>query len=84
MSFASALHSPGSTVINADSAKAMHSGSEKQLPVGLSPGRVTEIRSKKLCELRELQKLLEDNILTAAEFAEQKEVVLNSLRKLTH
>lgn len=87
VSFASALRSPGtnanasSVVINAESPK---NASEKPLQIGLSPGRVTEIRSKKLRELRELQQLLEDNILSTAEFTEQKELVLNSLRKLTH
>lgn len=51
---------------------------------GLSPGKVCELRSKKMQELRELQQLLEHNILTDAEFTEQKSLVLNSLRKLTH
>lgn len=52
--------------------------------VGLSPGRVTELRGKKLNELRELQQLLEQNILSTEEFLEQKSLVLDSLRKLTH
>ena len=52
--------------------------------VVLSPGRVTELRSKKLQELRELQCLRDENILTEEEFAEQKGLVLASLRKLTH
>ena len=50
----------------------------------LSPGKVTELRSKKLQELRELQCLRDQNILTEEEFAEQKGLVLASLRKLTH
>ena len=50
----------------------------------LSPGRITDLRMKKLHELRELQGLLEQNVLTQEEFAEQKRLVLNSLRKLTH
>ena len=49
--------------------------------VGISPGKVTELRMKKLRELRELQELLEQTI---QEFVEQKQLVLNSLRKLTH
>jgi len=53
-------------------------------PSGLSPGRVCELRSKKMQKLRELQQLLEQNILTDAEFAEQKSLFLNSLRKLSH
>ena len=51
--------------------------------VGLSPGRVTELRGKELNELRELQQLLEQNILSTEEFLEQKSLVLDSLRKLT-
>ena len=51
---------------------------------GISPGRITDLRMKKLHELRELQGLLEQNVLTQEEFAEQKRLVLDSLRKLTH
>ena len=51
---------------------------------GISPAKVTELRMKKLRELRELQELLEQNILTQQEFMEQKKLVLDSLRKLTH
>ena len=58
--------------------------SESEKSIGLSPGRVTELRSKKLQELRELQCLLDQSILTEEEFAEQKALVLASLRKLTH
>ena len=52
--------------------------------MGISPGKITELRMKKLSELRELQALLEQNILTQQEFIEQKQLVLDSLRKLTH
>ena len=58
--------------------------SESEKSIGLSPGRVTELRSKKLQELRDLQCLLDQSILTEEEFAEQKALVLASLRKLTH
>ena len=51
---------------------------------GISPGRITDLRMKKLHELRELQGLLEQNVLTQEEFAKQKQMVLDSLRKLTH
>ena len=37
---------------------------------------------KKLKELRELQALLEQSILSEAEYAEQKAIVLKSLHKL--
>ena len=53
-------------------------------PIGLSPGKVAELRIKKLQELRELQQLYEQSILNEAEFIEQKSLVLDSLRKLTH
>ena len=45
---------------------------------GISPGRITDLRMKKLHELRKLQGLLEQNVLTQ-EFAEQKRMVLDSL-----
>ena len=51
---------------------------------GISPGRITDLRMKKLHELRELQGLLEQNVLNQEEFDEQKRLVLDSLRKLTH
>ena len=40
----------------------------------LSPGKVRELRTKKLQELRELQCLRDQSILTEEEFAEQKRV----------
>ena len=46
--------------------------------VGISP---TDLRLKKLKELRELQALLEQSILSEAEFVEQKAIV-ECLRKL--
>ena len=55
--------------------------------VGISPGKVTELRMKKLHELRELQESLigaEYAYPARIKFIEQKQPVLNSLRKLTH
>ena len=49
----------------------------------ISPCRATDLRMKKLQELRELQNLLESNILKKDEFLEQKAIVLESLRQLT-
>lgn len=57
---------------------------ETSMKPGISPGKITDLRMKKLQELRELQGLLEQNILTQQEFVEQKTLVLDSLRKLTH
>ena len=52
--------------------------------VGISPSKISDLRMRKLQELRELQALLEQNVLTQDEFKEQKQLVLDSLRKLTH
>ena len=57
--------------------------SESEKSVGLSPGRGTELSSNKLQELRDLQCLLDQGILTE-EFTEQKALVLASLHKLMH
>ena len=64
--------------------KSSETSSQSSKPIGLSPGRVTELCIKKLQELRELQQLLDQNVPTDAEFEEQKMLVLNALRKLTH
>lgn len=64
--------------------KETRSSSEFSANLGISPGKITELRIKKLQELRELQQLLEQNLLTEEEFTEQKAMVLSSLRKLAH
>ena len=51
---------------------------------GISPGHTAELRMKKLQELRELQQLLEENVISKEEFNEQKTLLLNSLRKLIY
>lgn len=51
--------------------------------VGISPGKKTELRMKNLQQLRELQQLYEDNIITDKELAEQKDIVMSTLRKLS-
>ena len=50
--------------------------------VGISPGKAVELRSKNLEQLRYIQQLYEDNILSSAEYAEQKRMILESIRKL--
>lgn len=93
MTLANAVRSPDITctqnnnqaVIVSPSSSPTRATSKNQAEnVGISPGRVSELRMKKLHELRELQSLLEQNILTQQEFQEQKQLVLDSLRKLTH
>ena len=51
--------------------------------VGVSPGKAADLRMKNLQQLRYLQTLYEDNILSDQELAEQKRIVLDALRKLT-
>ena len=58
-------------------------GTSSSSPAGLSPGKISDLRLKKLQELRELQQPLDLGVLTPEEFAEQKSIVLEALRKLT-
>ena len=74
-------HSGGS---NAVLSRSQLKKTEFSTNLGISPGKITELRIKKLQELRELQQLLEQNVLTEEESSEQKAMVLSSLRKLTH
>ena len=46
------------------------------------PGKASELRRGHLQELRELLELLELNVLTPHEFAEQKALVIAAMRKL--
>ena len=48
----------------------------------ISPGKTVELRMKHFEQLRYLQSLFEDGILTDKEYSEQKENILSSLRKL--
>lgn len=59
------------------------SSSESSGNMGISPGKSTELRMKNLEQLRVLQQLYEENILSDSEFSEQKSIVLKALRKLS-
>ncbi len=48
----------------------------------MSPLKAADLRMKHLEQLRFLQQLMEDGIITRDEFAEQKETVLKTLRKI--
>ena len=50
-----------------------------QLPTGISPGKAVDLRMKNFEQLRFLQKLYEDGILSEHEFLEQKGNILSSL-----
>ena len=51
--------------------------------VGLSPCKAADLRMKHLEQLRCLQQLMEDNIISESEFKEQKEIINATLRKIT-
>jgi len=52
------------------------------LSVGTSPIQSTDLHMKNFEQLRYLQSLYNDGILTEDEYMEQKKSILNSLRKL--
>lgn len=51
-------------------------------PACVSPGKIVELRMKNYEQLRYLQALFEDGILSQTEYTEQKQTILDSLRKL--
>ena len=53
-----------------------------KVTTGMSPRKAVELRMKNLEQLRYLKNLFEDGILSEKEFAEQKNSILSSLRKL--
>ena len=60
-------------------------GDEQNLNVnqlGISPEKSADLRMKNLQQLRYLQQLHNDNILSDTEFLEQKGIILDALRKL--
>ena len=50
--------------------------------ISLSPSKTVDLRMKNLQQLRYLRQLLDDNILTAEEYQEQKLIIVTALRKL--
>ena len=50
---------------------------------GPSPGKCIDLRLKNLEQLRLLQQLRDDKILSEAEFMEQKKIILDARKKLT-
>jgi len=48
----------------------------------VTPEKSVELRMKNYEQLRYLQQLLDDKILTDSEYTEQKQAILTSLRKL--
>ena len=60
----------------AESAGLMHT------PVGISPGKMANLRSNYLQQLRDLHALLESGAINDSEFQDQKATVLEQLKKL--
>lgn len=79
-------NSPSSSV--AQSPQINQTISESGMPqsssqgLGVSPGKVSEIRGKSYSQLATLKQLYEDGVLTLREFEEQKEMILSGLKKL--
>jgi len=74
VAFANAVSKPN------NSPKCLDSGTP--LSSAISPGKTMELRMRNFEQLRYLQSLFEDGVLTNEEFTEQKENILLSLRKL--
>lgn len=72
IAFAKVLHPDKSTTEQA----------KTPVPSCLSPGKAIELRMKNFEQLRYLQQLSEDGILSPVEYMEQKQTILTSLRKL--
>ena len=70
-------------VNNSGDSKASAEPESHRTPItGISPGKAVELRMKNLEQLRYLQNVFEDGILDEKEYAEQKNSILTSLRKL--
>ena len=57
------------------------SSSSTSTAIGISPGKATDLRMRNLEQLRVLQKLYEEKILTETEFLEQKNIILASYKQ---
>lgn len=48
----------------------------------MSPGKKVKLRSQYLNQLKEIQNLRDENVLTPDEFQAEKDVILQTLREL--
>ncbi len=77
----------GAAVAFADTLKGRKEKDTDQSPAsvlasGISPGRSVELRMKNYEQLRYLQQLYDDAILSTEEYHEQKQLIIGSIRKL--
>lgn len=63
------------------SSKEQSGTSSVNTSVGISPGKIANLRSTYLQQLRDLHSLLESGAITENEFQEQKSPILEQLRK---
>lgn len=82
------------TTAVAEMAKAITSPTNKNTPIssdgaalgaalGISPGKIANLRASYLQQMRDLHSLYECGAVTEAEFREQKTPILEQLKKLT-
>ena len=75
----------GAAVAFANAMKGKEKDQERPISAvssGVSHGRSVELRMKNYKQLRYLQELYDDGILTAEEYQEQKQLIITSIRKL--
>ena len=78
-----AQNSPCSSIVQSPQInQTLNEGAAPQRALGISPGKISEIRSKSYTQLAPLKHLDEDEVLTLNEFEEQKEMILTGLKKL--
>ena len=75
------IETSSSTTPISSSAIVQQSGLDSN--VGVSPSQATELRMKNMEQLRYLQGLYNDNIITEDELLEQKQMILEAIRKLS-
>jgi len=63
-------------------ADTQHQPSAQVLPGGMSPGKKVNLRSQYLSQLKTLQNLRDDGVLTLDEFQSEKVIILESLKTL--
>ena len=69
---------PGSSDTRSQSPTVSHT----LTPDGMSPGKKVQLRSQYLKQLKEIQNLRDENVLSAEEFQAEKDTILQTLREL--
>ena len=77
-----ALQQPSANPDSPTSQNLPSEGNIPKLAEGISPGKKVNLRSQYLSQLKTLQGLRDDNVLTNEEFCEQKTSILNTLKAM--